>query len=85
MAIVGIDEEPAVRAEPQASAARAGDEDAAPFEIARVVEAGPEGFLDLDQDQMERRRLWSQRSGTAGSADPAPSRSIAFSRIPRSA
>jgi hypothetical protein len=78
MSIVGIDEKPAVCAEPQATTARARDQDAAPFEIARVVEAGAEGFLDLDQDRMERWRLRSQRSGTAGSVGPAPSRSIGF-------
>jgi hypothetical protein len=48
MSIVGIDQEPTVRAEPQASTAPAGDEDASPFEIASVVEARAESLLNLD-------------------------------------
>jgi hypothetical protein len=52
VSIVGIHEEPAVRAEPQASAPRAGDADATSLGVAGVVEARAEGLLDLDQDQM---------------------------------
>jgi hypothetical protein len=47
MAIIGIDEEPTVRAEPQASTAPAGDEDASPFEIASVFETRAERLLNL--------------------------------------